>query len=53
LRLTDYTETSTPNNAIGGDFAFSNFTEEETQGGVILTDDFLTINGGFNFTLTW
>jgi hypothetical protein len=53
VRLTDYTETSTPNNASGGDFAFSNFTKEETQNGAVLTDDMLTVNGGFNFTLTW
>ena len=52
LQLTGYTETSAPN-VIGGDFAFNNFTEEETQGGNILTDDRLTVNGGFNFTLTW
>jgi hypothetical protein len=32
---------------------FVNFTEEETQGGAILTDDMLTVNGGFNFTVTW
>lgn len=52
LQLTGYTETSAPN-VIGGDFVFNNFTEEETQGGAILTDDMLTVNGGFNFTLTW
>lgn len=52
LQLTGYTETSAPN-VIGGDFVFVNFTEEETQGGAILTDDMLTVNGGFNFTVTW
>ena len=53
LQLTDYTETSTPNNAIGGDFTFSDFTEEETEDTAILQDDVWTINGGFNLTFTW
>jgi hypothetical protein len=53
LRLIDYTETSDPNNMIGGDFTFSNLMEEETENGEILQGDFWTINGGFNLTYTW
>jgi hypothetical protein len=49
LNLTGYTETS---NSIGGDFAFINLTEEETENNSILTD-IVTTNGGFNLTLSW
>ena len=53
LKLTGYTETSAPNNSIGGDFTFSSLTEVETENGAILQGDTWTINGGFNLTYTW